>query len=128
MDPIESLVLFAADHGMDAEWLRTRRGWSEAEWSAASARLVERGLLGSTGLTEEGRAARDGVEQRTDALADAPWARSAHRRRTGWRDSSRRWSTRSSRARASCPSTRWPAPADPGALTDPDTATDPRRA
>jgi hypothetical protein len=74
LDPAETLVLFVADHAMDAAWLRKRRGWSEEEWAAAAARLTERGLLDGGGLTAEGRALRAEVEAHTDALADTPWA------------------------------------------------------
>jgi hypothetical protein len=91
VDPVEALVLFAADQSMDADWLRTRRGWSEPEWTAALDRLAARGLVdpvgtgGSAGggapgglpaatLTAAGRAVRDEVERRTDELADVPWA------------------------------------------------------
>jgi hypothetical protein len=72
LDPAEALVLFAAEHGLDA--LRERRGWSEQEWAQAGARLADRGLLdGSAALTAAGRALRADVERRTDELADASW-------------------------------------------------------
>jgi hypothetical protein len=78
LDPVETLVLFVADNAMDAGWLRKRRGWSDQEWSAASARLAERGLLAGTAdgaaPTAAGRALRAEVEACTDALADGPWA------------------------------------------------------
>jgi hypothetical protein len=78
LEPVETLVLFAADNGMDAGWLRKRRGWSDEEWSAATARLAERGLLegevNGTAPTAAGWALRAEVEARTDALADVPWA------------------------------------------------------
>jgi hypothetical protein len=74
LDPIEALVLFAADNEIDAAWMRKRRGWSEEEWDAAAARLGERGLVGPDGLTAAGRAVRDGVEAHTDELADVPWS------------------------------------------------------
>lgn len=74
LDPVETLVLFAADLGMDAESLRKRRGWSESEWAAAGSRLAGRGLLDAGGLTAAGRALRAEVEARTDALADPPLA------------------------------------------------------
>jgi hypothetical protein len=73
LDPVEALVLFAADQHLDADWMRTRRGWSESEWAAATARLAERGLLDAGRVTAAGRAVRDEVEARTDELADAPW-------------------------------------------------------
>jgi hypothetical protein len=94
VDPVEALVLFAADQSMNADWLRTRRGWSEPEWADAVGRLAARGLvdpveaveagdpaagaaaagLPVAALTPAGRAVRDEVERRTDELADVPWA------------------------------------------------------
>jgi hypothetical protein len=74
-DPVETLVLFAADQDLDGDWLRARRGWSEAEWAQARERLADRGLIEPAGpLTPAGRAAREGVERCTDELADRPWA------------------------------------------------------
>ena len=49
LDPVESLVLFAADIAMDPDWMRTRRGWTEDEWAAGVARLAGRGLLDGGG-------------------------------------------------------------------------------
>jgi hypothetical protein len=74
LDPIEALVLFAADHAMDVEALRRRRGWSEEEWADAARRLAERGLLEEGALTPAGHTVRAEVEARTDALADPPVA------------------------------------------------------
>lgn len=74
LDPVEALVLFVADHAMDADWLRQRRGWSEQEWAAAEDRLTGRGLLDGGGLSAAGRALRAQVEAQTDALADVPWS------------------------------------------------------
>lgn len=72
--PAEALVLFTADQGLDADWIRQRRGWSEQEWAQAGAALRDRGLLdGGAGPTAAGRALRAEVEERTDALAAAPW-------------------------------------------------------
>ena len=74
LDPAESIVLFTADLAMDPARMRTRRGWSEAEWAAAARRLADRGLLtGDGALTARGQALRADVEARTDALADVPW-------------------------------------------------------
>ncbi|CUM40697.1 FIG01130359: hypothetical protein [Streptomyces venezuelae] len=73
LDPVEALVSFAAV-GAAPEAVFESRGWSAAEWSAARARLVARGVLGADGAaTEEGRALRAQVESRTDELAAAPW-------------------------------------------------------
>lgn len=77
LDPVETLVLFSADRGMDADALRARRGWSEQEWAAAAARLAGRGLLGAGApaqITGAGRELLAEVEADTDALADVPWA------------------------------------------------------
>lgn len=73
LDPVETLVVFAADHGMDADWLRERRGWSEAQWAAGVERLTARGLVQGGGLTAAGAALRAEVEAHTDALSDTPW-------------------------------------------------------
>jgi hypothetical protein len=74
VDPVEALVVFAADEGLDGEALRTRRGWTPEEWTAAGERLAARGLLDGGLLTAAGRQLRAEIETRTDALADVPWA------------------------------------------------------
>lgn len=77
LDPVETLVLFAAVRDLDAEALRLRRGWPEQEWADAAARLAGRGLLSPGPPAEPTAAGREllgEVEARTDALADAPWA------------------------------------------------------
>lgn len=73
LDPVEALVAFGADTGVDAEILRSR-GWSAQEWDAAADRLRDRGLLDAHGqLTLAGQALRREIEVRTDELAEAPW-------------------------------------------------------
>jgi hypothetical protein len=75
LDPVEALVLFAADHGPVVPELRRKRGWTPEEWDGGVGRLADRGLLAGDGsLTPAGRALRADVEARTDALADAPLA------------------------------------------------------
>jgi hypothetical protein len=75
LDPVEALVLFAADHGPVVPELRRKRGWTPEEWDGGVGRLADRGLLAGDGsLTPAGRALRADVEARTDALADAPIA------------------------------------------------------
>lgn len=74
LDPCETLVLFAADHGLSPAFLRGARGWSEETWRQATQRLIERGLLGDAEvLSPLGAELREWVEQRTDALSAAPW-------------------------------------------------------
>jgi helix-turn-helix protein len=74
LDPCETLVIFAADKGMTAEYMHAARGWSAEEWARARGRLVSRGLMTDTGeLTGEGAALRAWVEERTDSEAEAPW-------------------------------------------------------
>jgi hypothetical protein len=74
LDPCEALVAYAADGLVDAEYLRDVRGWSPAEWAAATERLAERGLLDSAGrLSATGQEIRAWVEERTDLGATRPW-------------------------------------------------------
>ncbi|MBB2935397.1 hypothetical protein FHX82_002451 [Amycolatopsis bartoniae] len=61
----------AADGSRDL--VLPHRGWTDDEWSAAHARLVERGLV-ADGLTEEGRRLREHIERRTDELAAQAYA------------------------------------------------------
>lgn len=72
LDGCEAHVLFVADVGGSSELYRQSRGWSEAEWSDAEARLGARGLLTPDGAsTDAGRALRADIERRTDELAVA---------------------------------------------------------
>ncbi len=73
LDPVESLVSFAAIGAASAERFESR-GWRPEQWSAAGVRLAGRGLLTPDGTaTEEGLALRRRVEEDTDRLAAAPW-------------------------------------------------------
>ncbi|MDQ2959579.1 MAG: hypothetical protein M3R48_00795 [Candidatus Dormibacteraeota bacterium] len=74
---LEALVVqVAAGGGVDAASLRSFRGWTDEEWSAAEARLRERGLLDESGaLSAGGIALRTTVENATDGLASDPWDR-----------------------------------------------------
>lgn len=74
LDPCEALVCFAADNKLEAGYMQQARGWSSAEWEAATERLRKRGLLDGAGaLTDEGATLRQWVEERTDLSATAPW-------------------------------------------------------
>lgn len=71
---IEALVSHAAAGDVPAEVLRTTRGWSQDEWSAAVDGLVWRGLVESDGSsTAAGSELRRSIEDRTDRLAAGPW-------------------------------------------------------
>ncbi|MFF3613464.1 hypothetical protein [Streptomyces sp. NPDC002580] len=73
LDPVESLVSFAATGAASVERFESR-GWSPGEWAAARARLAARGLVDEEGAaTDAGRALRHQVEHHTDRLASAPW-------------------------------------------------------
>ncbi|MFB6678322.1 hypothetical protein [Streptomyces sp. NPDC056390] len=73
LDPVEALVSFAGVGAASAQTF-TSRGWSPEQWDAAGERLVARGLLDEKGsATEDGKALRAEVEERTDELAAAPW-------------------------------------------------------
>jgi hypothetical protein len=72
LDPCEALVLYAADNGLDPEYMRRARAWGLDAWQAAAGRLRERGLL-DDGITAEGLDLRRWVEDRTDAAAEQPW-------------------------------------------------------
>lgn len=73
LDPCEALVLFAADRGLDAEYMKAARNWPDEDWAAARTRLVERELMDDSGLTAEGAEVRETVEALTDEAAAAPW-------------------------------------------------------
>ncbi|MGI5125920.1 SCO6745 family protein [Pseudonocardia sp. CA-107938] len=74
LDPVESLVSFAAI-GAAPRATFASRAWTDEAWDAAVDRLRSRGLLDADGTaTDAGRALRDRVEERTDALAAQPWA------------------------------------------------------
>jgi len=75
LGPCEALVAFAADGRAVPDALRRNRGWSEEDWTAATERLVDRGLLdGSGALTEAGIDLRRWVEDTTDLGVASAWA------------------------------------------------------
>ncbi|MFG2868468.1 hypothetical protein [Streptomyces sp. NPDC048338] len=75
LDPLEALVSHTATGmGMSPRWVLGSRGWRRADWDGAVARLRERGHLDADGgLTAEGSALRDAVEEHTDRLDAAPY-------------------------------------------------------
>ena len=67
---LEALILHAATGEVPAATLRSSRQWPKAEWAAGEDGLRARGWLDAEGgLTDAGRAHRQWVEDRTDALA-----------------------------------------------------------
>lgn len=74
LNGIEALVFHAASGEVPRAALQTTRGWSDDAWGAAIVRLADRGLVHADGgFTDAGSALRQHVEDRTDALAMAPW-------------------------------------------------------
>lgn len=73
---LEALVLHVAvGDSWSRKGLQSTRAWSDEQWDAAVAGLVERGQLQPDGsFTEEGRAARAALEAETDRLAAQPYA------------------------------------------------------
>ena len=72
---LESAVLHVAlGDSWSRRGLQSTRAYSDEEWDGAVARLVDRGWLRPDGtFTDEGRAHRRHVEDRTDALALPAW-------------------------------------------------------
>jgi hypothetical protein len=70
VDGVEALILHAATGEVPSSILKASRQWPDDEWSAGQDRLRARGWLDADGgLTDDGRAHRRWVEDRTDALA-----------------------------------------------------------
>ncbi len=64
----------------DRDWIQRARGWTDPEWTAATGRLTERGLLKDAGqptspATDDGLALHRGIEAATNRAAGRPWAR-----------------------------------------------------
>jgi hypothetical protein len=76
LDPVEAIL----SSGLDTDtlpFMHATRGWDDASWAAAAARLRERGLLtsGPDGerLTPAGTALRRTIEEQTDVAASSAW-------------------------------------------------------
>ncbi|HXZ63903.1 MAG TPA: hypothetical protein VEH05_04165 [Streptosporangiaceae bacterium] len=62
--------------GWTRDQLQPIRGWTDADWDAAVARLADRGLVRPDGAaTAAGTALHQGVEDATDQAAARPWSR-----------------------------------------------------
>jgi hypothetical protein len=66
-------VLAAAAGRSTREWLQRARGWDDAAWDDAAARLAARGWLDGDELSAEGLTIVAGVEADTDRLALRSW-------------------------------------------------------
>ncbi len=80
LDPVEALVMHAASGEVPVRFLRATRGWSDAEWDAGVARLIQRGWVerpdrdgSDLALSEEGAAVRQAIEDATDRMATHPY-------------------------------------------------------
>jgi hypothetical protein len=73
VDGVTAHVLAAAAGRSDRELLMRARGWDDAAWDDAVARLVERRWLDEGELTAEGLAMVAAIEADTDRLALRPW-------------------------------------------------------
>ena len=73
---LEALITHTATgKGFLLEAAQKSRGWSEDEWDACAASLVDRGLLDRDGaLTDDGRTLRRELEATTDRLDFGPWS------------------------------------------------------
>ena len=67
-DGLEANVLTELRVGWDPQSYTASRGWSPEAMDAATAVLTARGLVGDDGLTAEGTALRDGIEDATDRM------------------------------------------------------------
>ncbi len=65
---LEANVLTELRVGWDPQSYTASRGWSPEAMDAATAVLSARGLVGDDGLTAEGTALRDGIEDATDRM------------------------------------------------------------
>jgi hypothetical protein len=66
----EANVLHAAAGNVPRDVFRAARNYDDSEWDSVSARLIDRGLVGSDGkLTAYGKDVTDDVEARTDRIA-----------------------------------------------------------
>jgi hypothetical protein len=67
-------VLACAVGNVGAQLMLDARGWSREDWDSAVAELADRGLVDDQGqATAAGHALRESIEERTDALAEAPY-------------------------------------------------------
>ncbi len=99
---LEALISHAASGDVPTKILQATRAWTDDQWSAAAATMVDRGLVlnntneerGSRGVpvggvltfTDAGREQRDRIEATTDRLAAAPYEALGLDRCDRWRE------------------------------------------
>lgn len=75
LSPVEAIVLFAGwQDQVSRRFLQRTRLWDDDAWAAGVDGLRRRGLADADGLTSDGLAYRQELEDRTDEAAGAPWA------------------------------------------------------
>ena len=75
IDGCEAVVLRCA-MDISRDLMQPVRGWTDEQWGAAGARLIERGLVDEDGaVTDAGRVVHDAVEAATDQAAARTWRR-----------------------------------------------------
>lgn len=75
LSAVEAIVLYAGwQDRVSRRFLQKTRLWDDEAWDAAVAGLRDRELADEQGLTEAGHAHRQGIEDRTDEAAGAPWS------------------------------------------------------
>jgi hypothetical protein len=93
LDPVGALVTHVATgEGLLLPMIRATRGWTDAEWQAGEARVVERGVVAGGELTPAGRELRDHIEAQTDSAASAPYEHLGEERVERLRALARSWS------------------------------------
>jgi hypothetical protein len=80
ISPVEALVVHVASGEVPIDFLKSSRGWSDAEWDAGVERVRSRGWLdpqaggdATLSLSEAGKTIRQRVEDETDVLAVFPY-------------------------------------------------------
>jgi hypothetical protein len=93
LDAIGALIThLATTDGSAMQVVRDTRGWTDEEWAAGEARIVERGLIADGGLTDAGRALRDDIERQTDEAAASAYVQLGEDRVDRLRNLVRPWS------------------------------------
>ncbi|MBO9522690.1 MAG: hypothetical protein J7518_14240 [Nocardioidaceae bacterium] len=66
---LETSLIHVASGLVRRDVIQPNRGWTDEQWQAGVERLRDRGLHDGTGLTEQGAALRQQIEDETDRLA-----------------------------------------------------------